>query len=145
MTSGINNRRGGGDQLRGKMLCLPCTTTWWGTRTIDIIISSHGQDKSSLPIAVFLLILKNNHNLRRRYIMGASWKAFFTLLTDRSSTIPSNIRGCYCCQSGTWSVGWTGKDQMSIYTQCVCVCVFIKLHITAQSGLVILVIICHSR
>ena len=28
---------------------------------------------------------------------------------------------------------------------CVCVCVFIKLHITAQPGLVILVIICHSR
>ena len=28
---------------------------------------------------------------------------------------------------------------------CVCVCVFIKLHITAQSGLVILVILCHSR
>ena len=25
---------------------------------------------------------------------------------------------------------------------CVCVCVFIKLHITAQSGLVILVILC---
>ena len=28
---------------------------------------------------------------------------------------------------------------------CVSVCVFIKLHITAQSGLVILVILCHSR
>ena len=28
---------------------------------------------------------------------------------------------------------------------CVRVCVFIKLHITAQSGLVILVILCHSR
>ena len=28
---------------------------------------------------------------------------------------------------------------------CVCVCVFIKLHITAQSGLVILVILCHSH
>ena len=28
---------------------------------------------------------------------------------------------------------------------CVCVCVFIKLHITAQSGLVILAIICHSH
>ena len=28
---------------------------------------------------------------------------------------------------------------------CLCVCVFIKLHITAQSGLVILVILCHSR
>ena len=27
---------------------------------------------------------------------------------------------------------------------CVCVCVFIKLQITAQSGLVILVILCHS-
>ena len=28
---------------------------------------------------------------------------------------------------------------------CVCVRVFIKLHITAQSGLVILVILCHSH
>ena len=28
---------------------------------------------------------------------------------------------------------------------CVCVCVFIKLHITAQSGPVILVILCHSH
>ena len=37
-------------------------------------------------------------------------------------------------------------DVMTIHTyMCVCVCVFIKLHITAQSGLVILVILCHSR
>ena len=28
---------------------------------------------------------------------------------------------------------------------CVCVCVFIKLHITAQSGPVVLVILCHSH
>ena len=28
---------------------------------------------------------------------------------------------------------------------CVCVCVFIKLYITAQSGPVILVILCHSH
>ena len=28
---------------------------------------------------------------------------------------------------------------------CVCVCVFIELHITAQSGLVILVILCPSH
>ena len=28
---------------------------------------------------------------------------------------------------------------------CVCVCVFIKLHIAAQSGPVILIIICHSH
>ena len=33
----------------------------------------------------------------------------------------------------------------SMMCVCVCVCVFIKLHITAQSGLVILVILCHSR
>ena len=41
----------------------------------------------------------------------------------------------------------------SLILKCVCVCVcvcvsvsvFIKLHITAQSGLVILVILCHSR
>ena len=32
-----------------------------------------------------------------------------------------------------------------IYCYILCVCVFIKLHITAQSGLVILVIICHSH
>ena len=34
---------------------------------------------------------------------GLSLVVFFTLLTDRASTIiPSNIRGC---QSGTWSAG----------------------------------------
>ena len=32
-----------------------------------------------------------------------------------------------------------------ILCACVCVCVFIKLHITAQSGPVILVILCHSH
>ena len=32
-----------------------------------------------------------------------------------------------------------------LYCVCVCVCVFIKLHITAQSGLVILVILCPSH
>ena len=30
-------------------------------------------------------------------------------------------------------------------TVCVCVSVFFKLHVTAQSGPVILVILCHSR
>ena len=38
---------------------------------------------------------------------------------------------------------WVESDLKSVV--CVCVCVFIKLHITAQSGLVILVILCHSR
>ena len=36
----------------------------------------------------------------------------------------------------------TPKGRMCV---CVCVCVFIKLYITAQSGLVILVILCHSH
>ena len=33
-------------------------------------------------------------------------------------------------------------EDLGVY---VCVCVFIKLHITAQSGPVILVILCHSH
>ena len=36
------------------------------------------------------------------------------------------------------------SDQIYIYV-CMYVCIFIKLHITAQSGLVILVILCHLR
>ena len=35
------------------------------------------------------------------------------------------------------------RDALQTVDVDVCVCVFIKLHITAQSGLVILVIICH--
>ena len=34
---------------------------------------------------------------------------------------------------------------MILITCVVCVCVFIKLHITTQSGPVILVILCHSQ
>ena len=38
------------------------------------------------------------------------------------------------------------KGESTIMCVCVCgVCVFIKLHITAQSGPVILVIICHTH
>ena len=37
------------------------------------------------------------------------------------------------------------SDQTRQRDVCVCVCIFIKLHITAQSGLVILVILCHSH
>ena len=36
-------------------------------------------------------------------------------------------------------------SSMYVSCVCVCVCVFIKLQITAQSGLVILVILCHSH
>ena len=38
-----------------------------------------------------------------------------------------------------------GEKPTVILCVCVCVCVFIKLHMTAQSGLVILGILCHSR
>ena len=38
------------------------------------------------------------------------------------------------------------REDLNEYVRaCVCVCVFIKLHITAQSGPVILVILCHSH
>ena len=48
------------------------------------------------------------------------------------------------------SVGLTSSipHSSNLYTclcVCVCVCAFIKLHITAQSGPVILVILCHSH
>ena len=33
----------------------------------------------------------------------------------------------------------------ALFVFLMCVCVFMKLHITAQSGLVILVILCHSH
>ena len=36
----------------------------------------------------------------------------FSTLTDRDSTIPSNMRGC---ESGTWSACWTGKYQRNVY------------------------------
>ena len=35
--------------------------------------------------------------------------------------------------------------EVGFFFLCVCVCVFIKLHITTQSGPVILVILCHSH
>ena len=46
----------------------------------------------------------------------------------------------------TAPAGVTKEDGHTRHTGvCMCVCVFIKLHITAQSGLVILVILCHSH
>ena len=41
-------------------------------------------------------------------------------------------------------VWWPGIIKINVSVQFVCVCVFIKLHITTQSGPVILVILCHS-
>ena len=41
--------------------------------------------------------------------------------------------------------GYNRREAVLVQCVCVCVCVFIKLHITAQSGLVILVILCHSH
>ena len=43
------------------------------------------------------------------------------------------------------SDGQTTRDDVRRVCVCVCVCAFIKLHITAQSGPVILVILCHSH
>ena len=56
---------------------------------------------------------------------------------------------CGSSSSHKWPTtegGWTYPAPVVVAKGvCVCVCVFIKLHITAQSGLVILVIICHSH
>ena len=50
------------------------------------------------------------------------------------------------CDTGTVSIGGRPVDYVGRKdTVCVCVCVFIKLHITTQSGPVILVILCHSH
>ena len=43
-----------------------------------------------------------------------------------------------------WSTRVCARACVRVCIYCVCVCVFIKLHITAQSGPVILVILCHS-
>ena len=63
------------------------------------------------------------------------------LLTDASSVSP---------RLSFWPLSLSHSLSLSLslshtHSLCVYVCVFIKLHITAQSGLVILVILCHSR
>ena len=52
----------------------------------------------------------------------------------------SHPGGYYCNYSGCLLLQDSGLPLRRVY-----VCVFIKLHITAQSGLVILVILCHSH
>ena len=52
---------------------------------------------------------------------------------------------CVCVFIQLHITAQSGPVILVILDICVCVCVFIKLHITAQSGLVILVILCHSR
>ena len=58
------------------------------------------------------------------------------------------------CYENLWSDATKGTRSLYLYNSylsseflcvCVCVCVLIKLHITAQSGPVILVILCHSH
>ena len=50
-----------------------------------------------------------------------------------------------CAQCNDSEAGHDHVREMGLFRVCVCVCVFIKLHITAQSGLVILVILCPSH
>ena len=49
------------------------------------------------------------------------------------------------CRQITFSLGFGKTKTILVQVLCVFVCVFIKLHITAQSGPVILVILCHSH
>ena len=59
----------------------------------------------------------------------------------------SHPRGYYCNYSGCLMLRDSDLPPRGGVCMCVfvCVCVFIKLHITAQSGPVILVILCHSH
>ena len=71
---------------------------------------------------------------------GKFYLVYFTFL----GVTPACV---WCCDASTFTEHenhQTSNLNMKCVV-CVCVCVFIKLHITAQPGLVILVIICHSR
>ena len=57
----------------------------------EACVCDHGFERSDLCAEIIIIII--------------------IIITDRASTIPSNIRGC---QSGTWSAGQK-KDQRNIY------------------------------
>ena len=54
-------------------------------------------------------------------------------------------RVCVCVCLCVWGGVRATMCNLTCVCVCVCVCVFMKLHITAQSGPVILVILCHSH
>ena len=56
------------------------------------------------------------------------------------STIGAVVRTLY----GILNTRYRGDDSQLLTRLCMCVCVFIKMQITAQSGPVILVILCYS-
>ena len=62
-----------------------------------------------------------------------------TAVYIRLCTLASGVRVSLSCLKFNQSTSY------SISFAALCVCVFIKLHITTQSGPVILVILCHSH
>ena len=72
-------------------------------------------------------------------LLNAPMNACMSLSVDGVSNM---IFYCTVCLFVRVQSSRVAKVPVSV---CVCVCVFIKLHMTAQSGLVILVILCHSR
>ena len=65
-----------------------------------------------------------------------------TTFSDRTQKkfVSNQLKENYICTDGCRA------NSILVYQViCMCVCVFIKLHITAQSGPVILVILCHSH
>ena len=85
-----------------------------------------------------------------------TWEDPLTTQPDREIELSKNNREVGACawelylasrqSSRAPSTHTVGKSSYKISKPLkVCVCVFIKLHITAQSGPVILVILCHSH
>ena len=65
---------------------------------------------------------------------------------EDSSSDEDSVSGDGSALEGGIGQGGSGDAPEPRWSAVVmCVCVFIKLHITAQSGLVILVILCHSH
>ena len=67
------------------------------------------------------------------------------LVTKTSDQARQSVCVCMCVLMKLHITAQSGPVTLVIRCVCVCVCVFIKLHITTQSGPVILVILCHSR
>ena len=105
-------------------------------------ISPHffDSDPPPPPLLLFMAVMRLMRTLR--------------IVSGMSYAEPNRIAGAKrdgCCSRLNRNRCYTRPNRNRFVCVCVCVCVcacvcvFIKLHMTAQSGLVILVILCHSR
>ena len=105
-------------------------------------------------IALFIAALSRVRKCCRSFFLRCAWRARESFDWTRGTTpthTPSAPRLVWLSSiplSGWVTNGSSHCSRCSTYPiprLCVCVCVFMKLHITAQSGPVILVILWHSQ